>query len=167
MHQPGAPGCRSSGCDNSSVGVVRLREKYFEARAPSCFVPETRRVSVPSEPGPQWRLLLCGWCICHAVPYSGSRPCSPWLPCGAPFEGSRPAPMMRCSAFRGSALRCLVTSRHGNRGHLSLVRCPTVTGGPSLPPATGLMLGTRRSYKIGVVGLSFLSNFPALTSSIA
>ena len=66
-----------------------------------------------------------------------------------PFEGSRPAPMLRYSASRGSALPCLVTFCHGNRGHLSLVGCRTVMGGPSLPPATGLKLGARRSYKEG------------------
>ena len=30
---PGAPECGPDGCDNSLVGVVRLRGGYFEARA--------------------------------------------------------------------------------------------------------------------------------------
>ena len=38
MHPPGAPGCQPSGCDSLSVGVVRLRGEYFEARAFFCFV---------------------------------------------------------------------------------------------------------------------------------
>ena len=136
VHPPGAPGCQPSRCDNSSVGVVRLRGEYFEARAPFCFVPGTRRISVLSGPGTRWRLLLCSRCVCHAVPRSGSRPCSPWSPCGAPFEGSRPAPMLCRSASKGSALLCPVMSQHGNRGYLSLVGSRAVTGGPSLRPVT-------------------------------
>ena len=33
MPPPGAPGRRPGGCDNSLVGVLRLRREYFEARA--------------------------------------------------------------------------------------------------------------------------------------
>jgi len=140
----GAPGCRPSGCDSSSVGVVCLRGKYFEARAPFCFVLGTRRVNVLSGPGPRWRLLLCSRCVCHAVPCSRSRPRFPWSPCDAPFQGSRPAPMLRRSASKGSALLRPVMSQHGNRGYLSLVEGRAVTGGPSLRPSTGLKLGALR-----------------------
>ena len=147
VHPPGAPGCRSSGRDNSSVEVVHLQGEYFEARALFCFVLGTRRVCVLSGPGPRWRQLLCSRCTCHAVPRLGSRPCFPWPPRGAPFEGSRPAPMLRRSASKGSALLCRVVSQHGDRGHLSFVGSRAITGSPSLRPSTGLKLGARRSYK--------------------
>ena len=102
-----------------------------------------------SGPGPRWHLLLCSWCIYHAVPCSGFWPCFPWSPRGAPFEGSRPAPMLHHSASKGSALLCRVVSQHGDRGYLSLVEGRAVTGGPSLRPSTCLKLGARRSYKYG------------------
>ena len=123
------------------------RREYSEARAPFCFVPGTRRVSVLSGPGPRWRLLLCSRCFCRVVPRSGSRLRFPWSPCDAPFEGSRPAPMLRRSASKGSALLCPIMSQHGNRGYLSFVEYSAVRGGPSLRPSTGLKLGARRSYK--------------------
>jgi len=93
------------------------------------------------------RLRLGSWHFRRAVPHSGSWPCLPWLPCGAPFEGGRPEPMLCRLASRGSALPCPVTSRHDNRGHLSLVGCRTISSSSSLPLVTGLKLGARRSYK--------------------
>ena len=116
---------------------------------PFCFVPGTRRVSVLNGPGPRWRLLLCSRCFFRAVPCSGSRPRFPWSPCGVLFEGSRPAPMLRRSASKGSALLYPVMSQHSKRGYLSLVGSRAVTGSPSFHPSTGLKLGARRSYKYG------------------
>ena len=40
-------------------------------------------------------------------------PRSPWLPCGVPFEGGQPEPMLRRLAPRGSALLYFVQLRLG------------------------------------------------------
>ena len=40
-------------------------------------------------------------------------PRPPWLPCGAPFEGGQPEPILRRLASKGSALLYFVRSRLG------------------------------------------------------
>src|SRR6185295_13838385 len=79
-------------------------EEYFEARA-SLFVCLKDKTCPRTEGGPgrRWRPLPGSWCFHRAVPHVGPWPRHSWLLCGAPFEGSRPEPMLHRLASRGSA----------------------------------------------------------------
>jgi len=106
---PGAPGCRPSGCDNSSVGVVRLRREFSEVGPPFLFCSEDK-TRQRAEWGRAMMAPAALQPVCF-VPLSRGQGLGPAFPGRLATRRSRAVGQRRCcAAQRPRAQLCFVPS---------------------------------------------------------